>query len=218
MDELGLDVVIGGSQKAFMLPTGLSFISFSKKAWARVERSTMPKFYFDIRAERSANEKGESYFSTSVTHIRALDTVLRIFIERGLHKVHERISALSKATIVAAREMGLRVLSEVPSPSVTALLMPEDVDSQKVRSRMEKADGVIVMGGQDQLKTKIIRIGHMGAIGDDDQILTLRALARAIETVRPGTISDERLAKALEDARAILLGTPAVLVDSRRTP
>jgi aspartate aminotransferase-like enzyme len=210
MDEWGIDVMIGGSQKAFMLPTGLSFLAFSKKAWARVETCKTPRFYFDIRKEREANEKGESYFSTSVTHIRALDTVLRLFLERGLHKVHERIAALSRATLVAAREMGLRVLSEVPSPSVTALLVPDGVDSQKVRAHMEKAAGVIVMGGQDQLKTKIIRIGHMGAIGDDDMLVTLRALAQAIEAQKPGAIGEAALAKALEEARAILTATPAV--------
>jgi aspartate aminotransferase-like enzyme len=124
--------------------------------------------------------------------------------------VHERIAALSRATLVAAREMGLRVLSEVPSPSVTALLVPDGVDSQKVRAHMEKAAGVIVMGGQDQLKTKIIRIGHMGAIGDDDMLVTLRALAQAIEAQKPGAIGEAALAKALEEARAILTATPAV--------
>jgi len=211
MDEWGIDVMIGGSQKAFMLPTGLSFIAFSKKAWSVVEKCKTPRFYFDIRTERDANEKGESYFSTSVTHIRALDLVLKIFLDRGLHKVHERIAALSKATIVSAREMGLRVLSEVPSPSVTALLMPDGVDSQKVRTQMEKTNSVIVMGGQDQLKNKIIRIGHMGAISDDDLLLTMRSLAQAIEAQKPGFISDAALTKALDEARAILKSTPAVL-------
>jgi aspartate aminotransferase-like enzyme len=211
MDEWGIDVMIGGSQKAFMLPTGLSFISFSKKAWARVETCKTPRFYFDIRKERDANEKGESYFSTPVTHVRALDTVLRIFLDRGLHKVHERIAALSRATLVAARELGLQALSEVPSPSVTALLMPDGVDSQKVRSMMEKSAGFIVMGGQDQLKTKIIRIGNMGAISDTDLLSTLRALVQGIEAQKPGTIATGALDKALEEARKILEATPAVL-------
>lgn len=217
MDEWDIDVMIGGSQKAFMLPTGLSFIAFSKKAWARVETCKTPRFYFDIRAERDANEKGESYFSTPVTHIRALDAVLKIFLDRGMHKVHERIAALSRATLVAAREMGLQVLSEVPSPSVTALLVPEGVDSQKVRSHMEKTAGVIVMGGQDQLKTKIVRIGHMGAISDEDMVVTLRSLVQAIAAQKPDAISDAALSRALDEARKILEATPAVLVDSRRS-
>lgn len=226
MDEWGIDVMIGGSQKAFMLPTGLSFISFSKKAWALTETSKMPKFYFDIRREKEANARGESYFSTAVTHIRALDFVLELFLKVGMHKVHERIQALSKATIVAAREMGLKILSDVPSPSVTAIVMPDGIDSQKVRSHMEKISNVIVMGGQDHLKTKIVRIGHMGAISDDDLITMLRALAQGIrseEMARVGPanteptaisssiISNEALERALEEARRLLAETPAVL-------
>ncbi len=217
MDEWGIDILIGGSQKAFMLPTGLSFISFSKKAWALTETSKIAKFYFDIRAEKAANEKGESFFSTSVTHIRALDFVLDLFLKVGMHKVRARIQALSSATLVASRALGLNILSEVPSPSVTAILMPDGIDSQKVRTHMEKNANVIVMGGQDQLKSKIIRIGHMGAISDDDMLVTFRALAQAIQSVNPNLFSDEKLALALDEMRKILKETPAVLVDSHRT-
>jgi aspartate aminotransferase-like enzyme len=217
MDEWGIDIMIGGSQKAFMLPTGLSFISFSKKAWALTETSKIPKFYFNIRSEKAANEKGESYFSTSVTHIRALDFVIELFLKVGMHKVHERIQTLSKATLIASRELGLKILSEVPSPSVTAILMPDGVDSQKVRAHMEKNANVIVMGGQDHLKSKIIRIGHMGAISDDDLLLTLTALVQAIQSLKTDVISDEAFERALSEMRKILDETPAVLTDSRRT-
>lgn len=212
MDEWGIDVVIGGSQKAFMLPTGLSFISFSKKAWALTESSKCPKFYFNIREERRANEAGESLFSTSVTHIRALDLVLNIFLRHGMHKVRERIQTLSKATILGAREMGLVAFSETPAPAVTALSMPSGIDSQKVRAHMETTSHVIVMGGQDQLKGKIIRIGNMGAISDNDLLQTLRALADGINSLKPETITSQQLEKALETARMTLKETAPVLI------
>ncbi len=212
MDEWGVDVIIGGSQKAFMLPTGLSFISFSKKAWALVEKSKMPKFYFDIRAEKAANENGESLFSSAVTHVRALDLVLDIFLMRGMHKVHERIDALSRASIEAAREMGLKIFSEIASPSVTALAMPEGLDGQKVRADMEKTSHVIVMGGQDRLKGKIIRIGNMGAIRDEDLLVTLEALATSLNRAKPGTVPDERMQAGLARAKEILNATPAVVL------
>jgi aspartate aminotransferase-like enzyme len=212
MDEWGVDVIIGGSQKAFMLPTGLSFIAFSKKAWSLVEKSTMPKFYFDIREEKKANDNGESLFSSAVTHVRALDLVLDIFLKRGMHKVHERIDALSRASIEAAREMGLKVFSEIASPSVTALAMPEGIDGQKVRADIEKSSHVIVMGGQDRLKGKIIRIGNMGAIRDDDLIATLEALAASLNRAKPGTVADDRLQAGLARAREILKATPAVVL------
>jgi aspartate aminotransferase-like enzyme len=214
MDEWGIDVLVGGSQKAFMLPTGLSFISFSQKAWKLTETSKCPKFYFDLRKERKANEAGESYFSTAVTHIRALDLVLDIFLRQGLHKVHERIQALSKATIVGARELGLDIFPEVPSPSLSAIRLPEGVDGQNVRSLMESARQVVVMGGQDQLKGKIIRIGHMGAIRDEDLIATLDALAESINQLAPGTIAPEKMTIARKRAMEILEETPAVVLES----
>lgn len=212
MDEWGLDVIVGGSQKAFMLPTGLSFISFSEKAWALVEKSKMPKFYFDIRAEKEANENGESLFSSAVTHVRALDLVLDIFLKQGMHKVHERIDALSRATIEAAREMGLRVFSEVASPSVTALAVPDGIDGQKIRGDMEKTSHVIVMGGQDRLKGKVIRIGHMGAIRDEDALAVIEALAESLNRAKPGLVSKEKLDAALKRAGDILKATPPVVM------
>lgn len=212
MDDWGIDVMVGGSQKAFMLPTGLSFISFSKKAWARVETAKCPRYYFDIRKERAANEAGESGFSSAVTHIRALDLVLEIFLRQGLHRVHERIQALSEATLAAAHEMGLEIFAEVPSPSVTAIQMPTGIDGQKVRADMEKNSLVVVMGGQDQLKGKIIRIGNMGAIRDEDLTLTMEALATSLNRVKPGLISEEQIAKARSRIHEILRAHPAVVL------
>lgn len=212
MDEWGIDVLIGGSQKAFMLPTGLAFISFSKKAWRAVEAAKCPRYYFDIRRERKANQAGESGFSASVTHIRALDLVLDIFLKQGLHRVYERIQALSHATHAAMSALGLRSLSEVPSPSLSTIVMPEGIDGQKVRSEMEKASHVVVMGGQDQLKGKIIRIGHMGAIRDEDLLKTIDALVASLNKLNPGTVTDDQAAQAKQAAEAVLREVPAVIL------
>ena len=218
MDEWGIDVMIGGSQKAFMLPTGLAFVSLSKKAWALTATAKCPRFYFDLRRERKANENQESYFSTSVAHIRALDLVLDIFLKRGLHAVYERIQTLSKATIMGARELGLESYPEVPSPSLTALKLPEGVDGQKVRATLETTHQVVVMGGQDQLKGKILRIGHMGAISDEDMLVTFRALAKTLNEFTsvsgPGFVSDEKLASSLALISKILKEAPAVVMET----
>jgi aspartate aminotransferase-like enzyme len=212
MDEWGIDVMVAGSQKAFMLPTGLSFISFSKKAWARVERAKCPRFYFDARKERAANAAGESGWSSAVTHIRALDLVLDIFLKQGLSRVHDRIQALSRATIEGARELGLACFAEAPSPSVTALKLPDGIDGQKVRGDMEKSSYIVVMGGQDQLKGKVIRIGHMGAIRDEDLVLTLEALAASLNRARPGFVSEAQIARAKARVLEILKPFPAVVL------
>jgi aspartate aminotransferase-like enzyme len=212
MDEWGIDVMVGGSQKAFMLPTGLAFIAFSKKAWALVEASKIKKFYFDIKAEREANEAGESLFSASVTHIRALDLVLDIFLRQGLYKLYNRIHTLQKATIEGALAMGLKPFAEVPSPSVTAIRMPDGLDGQKIRGDMEKTSSVIVMGGQDQLKGKILRIGHMGAISDGDLLKTLQAMAESLNRAKPGLVTPEQMSAGLAKAKEILSACPAVVI------
>lgn len=210
MDEWGVDVLLGGSQKAFMLPTGLAFLSFSKKAWRKVETARCPRFYFDVRKEKTANEHGESAFSSAVTHIRALDLVLKIFLERGLEHVHGRIQALSRATLAAIDIMGLKCFPEHPSPSLTAVRMPGKIDGQKVRSAMETSHRVVVMGGQDQLKGQIIRIGHMGAIRDQDLLQTLNALALCLNDAQPGLVADDKIQKALAVAQTILDAHPAI--------
>lgn len=212
MDEWGVDVMVAGSQKAFMLPTGLAFIAFSKKAWRHVEAAKCPRFYFDAQKELKANLAGESGFSSAVTHIRALDLVLEIFLSQGLNKVYERIQALSRATLEGAKELGLASFAAMPSPSVSALRLPDGIDGQKVRAEMEKISLVVVMGGQDQLKGKVIRIGHMGAIRDEDLLATLEALAHALNRARPGLITDQMRKKALSLAGEILSATPAVVM------
>lgn len=198
MDELGIDVLIAGSQKAFMLPTGISFIALSERAWARAKTGNLPRYYFDLRKEKEANDKGESYFSTAVTHIRALDVVLEWVQKRGTDFLYKRIGSLAKATREAGKALGLPVFSKSPSPSLTALVLPEGVDGQKVRAAIESKYGVTLMGGQDQLKGKILRIGHMGYISNDEMVTAFESIAHAINDAKPAAISDSQLKTALE--------------------
>jgi aspartate aminotransferase-like enzyme len=208
MDEWGLDVVIGGSQKAFMLPTGLSFISFSKKAWKLTETSRLPKYYFDLRKEKKANSAGDTFFSSAVMHVRALDVVLKNHLTHGLSSIIDRIQVLSKATIAAAEILGLEIFPEVPSPSLSVLVLPAAVDSQKVRAQMESEYQITVMGGQDQLKGKVIRIGNMGYIRNQDLLKTLDALVACIRKQKPDFSSDEKLKQAKKRALEILTSAP----------
>lgn len=204
MDDWGIDALVGGSQKAFMLPTGLAFVSFSSRAWERIKTARCPRFYFDIRAERAANESGETLFSSNVPLIKALDVVLQRFEREGLPRVHQRIALLAEATRRAARELGLDVFAHTPSPSLTALTVPPNVDGQKLRAEMEKKHHVVVMGGQDRLKGKIIRIGHMGYIRDEDCLAGVDALGRSLMTLSPATHNERARAAAHGAASAYL--------------
>ncbi len=204
MDEWGIDAIVAGSQKAFMLPTGLSFLALSERAWTATQTAKMPRYYFDVRKELKANMAGESFFSSSVTHIRALDWILQNRMANNLSQLTERIAKLAQATLAAGQTMGIPGFAQSPSPSVSALRMPEGIDGQKVRAIMEEKFKIIVMGGQDQLKGKIVRIGHMGHISDNDLLKTLEALAEAINILRPQTITTETKARALKIAKEIL--------------
>jgi aspartate aminotransferase-like enzyme len=164
MDTWSIDGLVGGSQKAFMLPTGLSLFSFSEKAWKKIEKNPTPRYYFDVRREKKANDKGETFFSSNVTLIRALDVVLDLFEEKGLEQLYEEIEKRAQFTRHFGQKMGLQLFAQSPSSSLTALSVPTGIDSQKVRQTLEEKFRTTIMGGQDQAKGKILRIGHMGFI------------------------------------------------------
>jgi aspartate aminotransferase-like enzyme len=185
MDEWGLDGVVGGSQKAFMLPTGLSMISFSKKAWKVIETNPQPRFYFDIRREKTANAKGETFFSSSVTLIRALDVVLEMILNKGLAAHFAEIAERARFVREFAPRLGFGFYSKSPSESLTALTVPAGMDSQKLRTRLEEKHHITVMGGQDQAKGKILRIGHMGYIQPAQMVDLMLKLADVLREENP---------------------------------
>jgi aspartate aminotransferase-like enzyme len=209
MDAWNLDVVIGGSQKAFMLPTGLSFISFSKKAWSRVETSKSPRYYWDIRKEFKANEKNQTYFSSPVTHIRALKTALEIIFKIGANEFIERHLMIAAALRDSGKALGLECYAEHPSSTVTAFKLPENINGEKVQKIMEDKHRITIAGGQDHLKGKIIRIGHMGAIEKTHMQLTIEKLSLTLEELGMKTDKANAL-KVLNDKLKHLKPLPHV--------
>lgn len=181
MDEWKIDGLVAGSQKAFMLPTGLSFVSFSKKAQKFFESAKTPRYYLDLRKEKKANASGETFFSSSVTLVRALDRALDIMLETGLPKWIHEIQDRADFTTHIARTLNLRIYSQAPSPSLTAILVPDGIDGQKWRAHLEKQYNITVMGGQDQLKGKILRVGHMGFITNEDLFAWAGAMFKSLQ-------------------------------------
>jgi aspartate aminotransferase-like enzyme len=181
MDDWKIDGLVAGSQKAVMLPTGLSFVCLSERAWEKVKTCKTPRYYFDLQRELKANQKGETFFSSAVAHIKALDFVLSDISKKGLAKHFAEQKRRADFTRALAPQMGLSLYSASPSDSVTGLIVPEGVDGAKLREHLEKKYLVTVMGGQDQAKGKIIRIGHMGYIQDNDLIETMYRLALALK-------------------------------------
>ena len=197
MDEWKIDGLVAGSQKAIMLPTGLSLISFSQKAWDKIKTNPTPRYYYDVRRELAANDKGETFFSSNVTLIRALAFVLKDIKAQGLATLYKTIKRRADYTRAMAKHLHLEVYSKAPSDSVTALNLPSNFDGAKFREHLEKAYNVTVMGGQDQLKGKIIRLGHMGYITDQDLHQTTERLAAGLNdfgmTLELQTVRDASL-------------------------
>lgn len=203
MDEWKIDILLSGSQKAFQIPTGLAFISLSQKAWDFVEHSTCPKFYLDLKKEMQANQQGQTHFSSSVSLIRALNVVLEDIQKQGLTAWQQRVLNLSIATQKTALALGLKLYSQSPSPTLTAILVPETVDGAALRKHLEEKYNITVMGGQEHLKGKIIRIGHMGDISNEDALSTMYYLALSLNELGY-SVDDQTIENALQQMKALL--------------
>ncbi len=187
MDSWNLDIVIGGSQKAFMLPTGLSLIAFSKKAMRKTESCKTPRYYWDIRLEKKANEKNQTYFSSPVTHVRALKTALEIIFKVGEKDFIHRHLLIADALREGGKALGLESFADNPSPTVTTFKLASGIDGEKVQKIMQETHNISIAGGQDHLKGKVIRIGHMGAIEKSHLLLTFEKLALTLNELGMNT-------------------------------
>ncbi len=175
-DAWNIDVLVGGSQKALMLPPGLAFASVSHKAWEFNKTSKLPKFYFNWAKERSNLEKNQTNFTPAISLITGLRESLRMIRQEGLENVYRRIDVLARATREGACALGLKIFAKSPSPAVTAIVSPEGIDGQAVYKTLWKKYGVTGAGGQDQLKGKVFRIATLGYADRYDVITAIAAL------------------------------------------
>lgn len=191
MDKWGVDVLVGGSQKGFMLPPGLSFGAASPRAWKRCEEIKNVRYYLDWRKERKANAENSGAFTSVVTLIGGLREVLRYFDKEGLENVYRRNWKMAAATRKASVAMGfeLFVKEENAYSAVCTAIKAEGSYTGKARSQY----GLTVSGGQDELKGKIVRFGHMGYIDGWDVMAQLQAIGR----IAPGLGKQVDLAKGM---------------------
>jgi len=183
MDDWGLDVVVAGSQKALMLPPGLAMVGVSRKAWAAVERSRLPKYYFDFAAEQKHLLKNQSRFTPAISLVVGLRETLRMIRSEGLPNIfrrHEKLAAAMRAGITA---LGLELFAERPSPAVTAVLVPRGIDGGTIVKTLRTRHQVIIAGGQGSLKGKIFRLATMGYADSSDVVVALSALELTLSEV-----------------------------------
>lgn len=163
IDAWGLDIVIGGSQKAFMVPPGLAFLSISPKAWAHMETAKLPRYYFNLKREKKYAGNGESAWTGSTALMLALNEALQYIKSIGMAKLVDNAQQLARATREACRALGLELFSPMnPSASVTAVKPPQGLDSGVIVKEFRQRFGSIIANGQGEMKGRIFRIAHLG--------------------------------------------------------
>ena len=163
IDRWGLDVVIGGSQKAFMIPPGLAFLSISPKAWAFAETSKLPRYYFNLKREKKSAAGGESSWTPNTSLLLALAEALKYVKSVGMDKLVENAQMLAKATRAAVTALGLELfVPKFPGSSVTSVKAPKGMDSGVIVKEFRSRFGSIISNGQGSMKGQIFRIAHLG--------------------------------------------------------
>ncbi len=201
-DEWGIDIMVAGSQKGVMLPPGLAFVSVSEKAWAKAEKSKLPKFYFNFKKERQNLAKNQTNFTSPVTLIIGLNASLKMLKAEGLKNVFKRHERLANVMRKAVQALGLELYSkESPSNSVTAILAPPGIDGQAVYKNLREKYGITAAGGQDKARGKIFRIAHLGY---SDRFDVITAIA-GIEMVLKGMGHPVKLGTGVAVAQELLM-------------
>jgi aspartate aminotransferase-like enzyme len=203
MDRWGLDVVVSGSQKAMMLPPGLSFVALNDKAWTFVERSNLPKFYFDFKKELKNALKNQSSYTPAISLFVGLQESLRLIRQEGLEAVFKRHEKLAAATRAAVKALGLELYApDSPSNALTAVKVPTGIDGIKLQNLFFEKFGITVAEGQDRAKGKIIRIAHLGYYDRLDMVMVISALEMLLKEMGHAF----ELGKGVKAAEEILMG------------
>jgi aspartate aminotransferase-like enzyme len=186
-DDWKLDVVVSGSQKAWMVAPGLSFVAVSPRAWEAAAVATMPKFYFDLAAHKTSAESGQTPWTPAVAVMFQLDVALNLMEQEGLDDIWKRHAAVGAAVRAGLTTLGFKLLADpaYASNTVTGAWIPEDLDWKAFNGKLRKL-GLMVAGGQGSLKGKIFRIGHLGHVTVPDILNAMAVLEQAlIELDRP---------------------------------
>lgn len=176
MDEWKVDILVAGSQKSFMIPPGLAYISFSLKAWNLVEKSTSSTFYFDAKAYKKSLGERTTPYTPAVSLVIQQKEALDIIKSLGLEKLFEHHRILGDTTRAGVKALGLELLSKRPGNILTAIKVPEGIDGLQLVKTMQAKYKAYIAGGQDPYKGKIFRIAHLGYMGGFDVITALTAL------------------------------------------
>ena len=183
VDRIGVDVAVSASQKGWMAPPGIAFVSVSERAWEFSERARSPRYYFDWKAARKQAQGGSTPWTPAVSVLYAVQEGIRMMEEEGLPSVYARHRRLADAMGAGLQAMGLQLFAAegYRSATVTSALPMPGLEVSAYRRLLREKYGVVIAGGQGKMTGKLIRVGHLGAVSDGDVVQVLWAMERALE-------------------------------------
>lgn len=221
VDGWGVDMIIGGSQKALMIPPGLAYSAISERAWQRMEKTTSPRFYFDLRKERKAAAKGEAAYTPATSLIAALGASLDFVramgngsVAKGREILVDNAELCAAMTRAAVRALGLRLLSSSPAAAITTIYSPEGMDSGIIIKEFRESFDAVVANGQGDMKGKIFRIAHIGYYDYLDTIGILGALEHVLARCTGGDVEYGAAVRAAQQVYAHTACNKRQLVDA----
>jgi aspartate aminotransferase-like enzyme len=219
VDGWGVDVIIGGSQKALMMPPGLAYCAVSERAWKRMETTTSPRYYFDLRKERKSAAKGESAFTPATSLFAALGAALEFIREMGNGDLAKGREALvdnaelcAEMTRAGVQALGLKLYAASSAAALTAVSTPAGIDSGKIVKEFRESFDAVVANGQSEMKGQIFRIAHIGYYDYLDTIGILAALEHVLARCTGKAVQYGAAVRAAQEVYARALSDKPQLV------
>jgi aspartate aminotransferase-like enzyme len=209
VDGWGIDVIIGGSQKALMMPPGLAYCAVSERAWTRMESATSPRYYFDLRKERKSAAKGETAFTPATSLFAALGAALEFIrgmgagdLAKGREELVNNAELCAEMTRAGAKALGLKLFASAPAAALTAITSPDGVDSGKIVKEFRESFDAVVANGQGEMKGQLFRLAHIGYYDYLDTIGILGALEHVLARVTDRSVEYGAAVRAAQQVYA----------------
>src|ERR1700685_2139585 len=209
VDGWGVDFIIGGSQKALMMPPGLAYCAVSERAWKRMDTATSPRYYFDLRKERKSAAKGESAYTPATSLFAALGAALEFVrgmgngdLAKGREALVNNAELCAAMTRAGAKALGLNLYSEPPAAALTAITSPDGLDSGKIVKEFRESFDAVVANGQGEMKGKLFRTRHIGYYDYLDTIGILAALEHVLARTTQRSVEYGAAVRAAQEVHA----------------
>src|SRR5271157_4637882 len=209
VDGWGVDVIIGGSQKALMMPPGLAYCAVSERAWKSMEKTTSPRYYFDLRKERKSAAKGETAYTPATSLFAAMGAALEFVrsmgkgnLAQGREELINNAEHCAEMTRAGAKALGLKLYTSSPAAALTAICAPDGLDSGKIVKEFRESFDAVVANGQGEMKGKIFRIAHIGYYDYLDTIGILGALEHVLARATDKKVAYGAAVKAAQEVYA----------------